>query len=210
MMESLARCKRCGNEALEGHRFCTECMGGYDADTIQVLDGIEHVRLRPAMYIGDVGTRGLHHLVFEVVDNSVDEAMGGYCKEILVILRPNGTVTVQDDGRGIPVDEHHDRKAPAVEVVLTTLHSGGKFEHKAYQASGGLHGVGVSVVNALSVPVRSTPSVSNAGPRPRSSRCSGRRRSRGLGSRFSRTRRFFPSRSSTSRPSHRACASWPS
>jgi DNA gyrase subunit B len=126
-------------------------MGGYDADTIQVLDGIEHVRLRPAMYIGDVGTRGLHHLVFEVVDNSVDEAMGGYCKEILVILRPNGTVTVQDDGRGIPVDEHHDRKAPAVEVVLTTLHSGGKFEHKAYQASGGLHGVGVSVVNALSL-----------------------------------------------------------
>jgi DNA gyrase subunit B len=126
-------------------------MGGYDADMIQVLDGIEHVRLRPAMYIGDVGPRGLHHLVFEVVDNSVDEAMAGYCREIMVVLHPNGAVTVQDDGRGIPVDEQADKKAPAVEVVLTTLHSGGKFEHKAYQASGGLHGVGVSVVNALSL-----------------------------------------------------------
>ncbi|MHC4600494.1 MAG: DNA gyrase subunit B, partial [Planctomycetota bacterium] len=145
------RCRRCGKEAREGERFCPECMGGYDADMIQVLDGIEHVRLRPAMYIGDVGPRGLHHLVFEVVDNSVDEAMGGYCREILVVLHPNGSVMVRDDGRGIPVDEQVDRKAPAVEVVLTTLHSGGKFEHKAYQASGGLHGVGVSVVNALSL-----------------------------------------------------------
>ncbi len=150
-MATELKCRKCGAPVSEGAHFCAECLGEYDGEMIQVLDGIEHVRLRPAMYIGDVGPRGLHHLVFEVVDNSVDEAMAGFCNRISVVLHPNGAVTVQDNGRGIPVDEQPDRKVPAVEVVLTTLHSGGKFEHKAYQASGGLHGVGVSVVNALSL-----------------------------------------------------------
>ncbi|MCW8814655.1 MAG: ATP-binding protein, partial [Chlorobium sp.] len=122
----------------------------YEATNIQILDGIEHVRKRPAMYIGDLHSRGLHHLIYEIVDNSIDETLAGYNESIELSLNPDGSVTVTDNGRGIPVDIHPQKKKSALELVMTLIGAGGKFDKGAYKVSGGLHGVGASVVNALS------------------------------------------------------------